>query len=169
MLPVVERLTRWADFLLMLLASAALFALMLMTFSDVMMRSLFNAPIQVATELTRIFMAVLVFASLPVMMVRGGAISVDLLDPLFRAWRVERIQRGLIDVFTGIILYWPVQRLWVLVERTQSYGEVTEFLRLPQYLVLGFITFAVALTAVATLLKGLIELFGKAPGGDSHV
>lgn len=169
MLLLLKRLTRYTDFMLMLLASIALFSMMLMTFSDVMMRSLFNAPIQVSTELTRVFMAIMVFSSLPVMMVRQGAISVDLLDPLFRSWGVERVQRGLIDIFIGIVLYWPVQRLWVLVERTHSYGEVTEFLRLPQYWVLGFITFAVAITAIATLVKGLLVLFGKAPGGKTNV
>ncbi|WP_027848767.1 TRAP transporter small permease [Marinospirillum minutulum] len=169
MLLLLKRLTRYTDFMLMLLASIALFSMMLMTFSDVMMRSLFNAPIQVSTELTRVFMAIMVFSSLPVMMVRQGAISVDLLDTLFRSWGVERVQLGLIDIFIGIVLYWPVQRLWVLVERTHSYGEVTEFLRLPQYWVLGFITFAVAITAIATLVKGLLVLFGKVPGGKTNV
>ena len=47
------------------LAATSLFALMVLTFGDVMLRSLFNAPIQVTADLTRLFMALMVFSVLP--------------------------------------------------------------------------------------------------------
>lgn len=159
-----DRIIRAADFLLMIIASVALFALMVMTFLDVTMRSVFNASIQEATELTRIFMAVLVFASLPVLMARGGAISIDLLDPLFRRIGIERGLAALVSLFTGLILFWPVQRLWVLVVRTRSYGEVTEYLHIPQYLVLGFIAVAVAVTGLAAMARGVFLLLRPRAG-----
>jgi len=154
----LHRMIRAADFLLMFIASVALFALMLMTFLDVTMRSLLNASIQEATELTRILMAVLVFASLPVLMARGNAISIDLLDPLFRRFGIDRILAALVSLFTGLVLFWPFQRLLVLVDRTRGYGEVTEYLHIPQYLVLGFIAVAVAVTGVAAIARGVILL-----------
>ena len=43
-------------------ASAALFLMMCMTFADVVLRSSFDAPIEAATELTRILMAIVVFS-----------------------------------------------------------------------------------------------------------
>jgi len=62
-----QRILGCVDAALLLLASLALFALMGLTFVDVAMRSILNASIQSATELTRIFMALMVFAyTLPI-------------------------------------------------------------------------------------------------------
>ena len=63
-------------------ACAALFALMVMTFCDVVLRSVANAPIEAATELTRILMAVVIFSVMPAVSARGDHISVDLTDGL---------------------------------------------------------------------------------------
>ena len=45
------------------LAATVLFLLMSMTFLDVLSRSILNNPIESATELTRLFMAIMVFAA----------------------------------------------------------------------------------------------------------
>ena len=80
--------TPWAGTLLAhgpsWLAATALFALMVMTFFDVVLRSAVNNPIESATELTRLFMAIIVFSSLPIVTWKGMHISVDLLDPFHR-------------------------------------------------------------------------------------
>ncbi|MGB3388570.1 MAG: TRAP transporter small permease [Pseudaminobacter sp.] len=150
---------RWvtgrAETALLLIASLALFALMLLTFLDVSLRSFLNASIQPATELTRILMAITVFSALPTLMGRGDAIAIDLLDPLFRRLRIDRLQRGLVDIFCGVLLFWPARRLWALVGRAYDHGEVTEFLQVPQHLVLGFIAAAVAVTGLVTVARGL--------------
>jgi len=157
-----QRLLYGLDAALLLLASLALFALMLLTFVDVSMRSLLNASINAATELTRIFMAVMVFAALPSLMGRGQAIAIDLLDPLAQRLGIARWQRGLVDIACGLLLLWPARRLWVLMERARDYGEVTEFLQVPQYGVLGFITTAILATALVTLVRGVQWLFFSA-------
>jgi len=153
------RLLAQVDAALLGLASLALFALMLLTFVDVSMRSGLNASIQSATELTRILMALMVFAALPGLMGRGQAIAIDLLDPLARRWGVTCLQRGLVDLCCGVLLLWPARRLWVLMERAHDYGEVTEFLQVPQYGVLGFITAAIVVTALVTIVRGVQWLF----------
>jgi len=155
MASLLKRLSTWAENALLALACTALFALMLLTFADVSTRSLLNASIQSATELTRIFMALMVFAALPSLMGRGSSIAIDLLDPLMRRLGLVRLQRGLIDVCCGVLLLWPARRLWVLVERAQDHGEVTEFLQVPQFWGLGFITAAVVLTALVTVARGV--------------
>lgn len=153
------RLIDGVETALLLIASLGLFALMALTFIDVSMRSVLNASVQPATELTRILMALVVFASLPSLMGRGEAIIVDLLDPLARRLRLARLQQGLVDLFCGIVLFWPAKRLWVLVERARDHGEVTEFLQIPQYLVLGAIASVVAITGVVTIARGALTLF----------
>ena len=142
-----------------LVACTALFILMVMTFCDVILRSVFNAPIEAATELTRILMAILVFAVLPVMSARGEHIAVDLTDGLFARYRLSRLRDGIVYLFSGIMLYWPIQRVWVLAERARDYGDVTEYLSIPQFYVGWFITIFTALAAVAMIVVGLLHLF----------
>ncbi|MEX3007811.1 TRAP transporter small permease [Hoeflea sp. TYP-13] len=141
------------------LASAALFVLMIMTFCDVVLRSAFNAPIEAATELTRILMAILVFSVMPVISGRSEHIAVDLADGLFDRYRLTRLRDGIITLVSGLMLWWPTNRVWVLAERARSYGDVTEYLAIPQYLIGWFIAAATALTALVLVVKGLIVLF----------
>lgn len=139
-------------------AALALFVLMVMTFCDVVLRSVFNAPIEAATELTRILMAILVFAVMPVISGRGGHISVDLTDSFFNRLRLHNIRDGLVYIACGIMMYWPVMRVWTLAERWRSYGDVTEYLNIPQYYVGWFIAAFAALTAVSMIVTGLLYL-----------
>ena len=108
----------------MLLAAVTLFILMVLTFADVIMRSTFSAPIEAATELTRIAMAVIVFASLPVVSGRAEHIVVDLLDPLFLRAGIKRFLDGLIMLICGVLLVWPAMRSFDLANRARSYGDL---------------------------------------------
>lgn len=141
------------------MAALALFALMLLTFADVMLRSVFNAPIQSAADLTRVLMAVTVFSVLPILSARGGQISVDLLDGLFAKYRLARLRDGVINIGCGVMLIWPVERIWALAERSRSYGDVMEYLGWPTFIVGWFIAVMVALTALALVFRGLALLF----------
>ena len=139
------------------LAAAALFLLMTMTFFDVMLRSLFNSPIEAATELTRIAMAIIVFASLPVISARAGHIVVDLLDFLFRGWGA-RLRDCIVDVASGLLLVWPAAQCFKLAARAKDYGDLTEYLAIPQFYVEYFIAIFTSITVVVLIVRGLIEL-----------
>lgn len=152
-------LIRQSSRLPVVVACIALFILMVMTFCDVILRSVFNSPIEAATELTRILMAILVFSVLPIISVTNGQIAVDLTDGIFHRLRLDRIRDGLIYLVSGVMLYWPVQRVWVLAERARDYGDVTEYLSIPTYIVGWFITISVAITAVSMVVTGLLHLF----------
>jgi len=141
------------------MAALALFSLMVLTFADVMLRSIFNAPIQSAADLTRVLMAVMVFSVLPILSARGGQISVDLLDGVFARYRLARLRDGIINILCGVLLIWPVERIWVLAERSRSYGDVMEYLGWPIFYVGWFIAGMVAATAVAFVLRGIAVLF----------
>jgi len=140
------------------LASAVLFLLMTLTFADVIMRSTFDAPIEAATELTRMFMAIMVFLILPTISGRQEHIVVDLTDPLFKnAWAV-RIRDTLIDLACGAMLLWPASKVKDLAERARDYGDVTEYLAIPQFYIGWFIAIMTFLTAFVLLARGLITL-----------
>lgn len=147
------------------LAVAALFAMMVMTFSDVMLRSMFDRPIEAATELTRIFMAIVVFATLPIVSERGEHISVDLLDRFFSGW-AARLRDSMINLLCGTMLFWPAERVVVLTYRAKDYGDVTEYLGIPQYYVSGGIAIATYITAGVLVVRGMLILFAGSNKND---
>ena len=155
----IIRLVRRASVLPVILASVALFFLMVMTFCDVILRSVLNAPIEAATELTRILMAILVFSVLPIVSATNGHIAVDLTDGFCNRLHLSRIRDVVIYLVSGVMLFWPGQRVWVLAERARDYGDVTEYLSIPAYLIGWFITISVAITAVVMIATGLLKAF----------
>ena len=137
-------------------AGTALFLLMLLTFSDVMLRSIFNAPIQAGADLTRLLMAVVVFSVLPVLSFRGDHISVDLMDGWFARRNLARWRDCAVSLVCGGMLIWPTQRIWVLAERSRSYGDVMEYLGAPVHYLVWFISAMTAITALALIARGFL-------------
>jgi len=151
-------LVRRAANLPMMVASVALFALMTLTFADVLMRSILNAPIEAATELIRIGIAIVVFAALPVVSARNSHIAVDLLDAPFRRLHLERARDGLIALGSGVMLWWPAGRVIDLAERARDYGDITEYLKIPTYYVAYFIAAMLYVTILALVVRGILLL-----------
>jgi len=151
------------------LAAGALFLLMILTFFDVVLRSAFNSPIEAATELTRICMAIIVFASLPIVSWRGEQIVVDLLDPFYSPW-VARIRDVLVDLVCGLILLWPTWRVFALAQRAMDYGDTTEYLNIPQFYIGYFIATATLITAIALIVRAALAVLAPSflpkPGQD---
>lgn len=139
-------------------AVVTLFAMMVMTFADVVLRSAANMPIEAATELTRIMMAVIVFSVLPVISAQSGHIAVDLLDGMFSP-RVARWRDALISLVCGGILWWPAERVVVLAERARSYGDVTEYLAIPQHFIAWFVAVMTYLTMASLLVRATLLIF----------
>lgn len=157
-MPLLARLLRLVNAVPVALACLALFTMMVMTFCDVILRSTFDAPIQAATEMTRILMAVVVFSVMPMISARGSHIVVDLADPVFDQLRLARLRDGLVQMLAGVMLFWPVGQMWRLALRAQDRGDVTEYLGIPQYLTAGFITIFTGFAAVALIVSGLLAL-----------
>lgn len=140
-------------------ASITLFALMLLTFADVVLRSAFNAPIEAATELVRLAMAVVVFSALPILSWRDHHIAVDLLDKPFARFRLSRARDVLVSLSCGAMLWWPAGRVVDLAERARSYGDRTEYLGIPDFYMGWFIAVMTYAAAVMLILRGLALAF----------
>lgn len=143
----------------MAMASIALFALMVLTFADVVMRSAFNAPIEAATELIRIGIAVIVFSALPVLSWREGHIAVDLLDRPFARLNLTRWRDATVALACGAMLWLPAGRVVDLAFRARNYGDVTEYLAIPTFYIGMFIAVMTYLTSAVLVLRGLVHLF----------
>lgn len=148
---------RWLTLAPSYLAAIALFALMAMTFLDVILRSAFDRPLGAGTELTRLLMAVMVFSALPVISWRGGHIVVDLLDHAF-APQLARLRDVSIDLISGVALLWPGYRVVELAARARDYGDTTEFLHIPQFYIGYFIALSTLITAAALVVRAAIRL-----------
>lgn len=155
------RFARYAAMAPLMLAVTALFLMMAMTFVDVVMRSALNTPIQAATELTRIMMAIVVFSALPMVSGRAEHITVDLLDPIFPAW-LARWRDTIVSLVCGAMLWWPAERVVVLAERARDYGDLTEYLGIPQFYIAWFVAVFTYLTAAALIGRGVLLIFAPA-------
>ncbi len=164
----ILRLAQQALALPVAIAAAALFALMVLTFADVILRSAFNAPIEAATELVRIAIAIIVFSALPTLALRDQHISVDLLDPLFEKLSLSRLRDGIITILCGIMLYFPADRVIDLAERERSYGDRTEYLNIPTFYVGWFIAIMTFVTAAVMILRGVLLLVAPHKLEDLH-
>ncbi|KAA0917636.1 TRAP transporter small permease [Aquicoccus porphyridii] len=158
-MPLLKRLAQLSVAVPMTVAAFTLFGLMVLTFTDVVMRSTFNAPIEAATELTRIAIAVIVFSAMPLLSARGQHITVDLLDPLFVRLHMKRLLDGMVTLLCGVMLWFPASRVIDLAERSRSYGDQTEYLNIPTFYLGWFIAIMTFATALVMVLRGLIILF----------
>jgi TRAP-type C4-dicarboxylate transport system permease small subunit len=85
------------------LAAAALFAIMALTFFDVLGRKLADNSIPGSLEVTEMLMVVVIFAALPLVSQRGEHVAFDSLDAYMPAW-ARRAQSALMNVVCGAVL-----------------------------------------------------------------
>ncbi|MCI5076040.1 TRAP transporter small permease subunit [Oricola sp.] len=154
----LRKLVHFVAAIPMMTASVALFALMVLTFADVVMRSAFNMPIEAATELIRIAIAIIVFSALPILSGSDQHIVVDLADPIVDRLGLSRLRDGVITLACGLMLWLPAQRVVDLAERARSYGDQTEYLNIPTFYVAWFVAAMTFVTAAVLVVRGLLVL-----------
>ncbi len=152
----------WISRILEGAAALSLFSLMAMTCIDVVGRYFFNSPLDGATEITRLMMAVVVFSVLPVASWREEHISVDLLSNVFPKGLVNSRQ-AILSLIAAAALGGIAYRVWILAARAREYGDTTEFLGIPTYPIIYFISALSAVTMLALALNALRYLRGQGP------
>lgn len=117
--------------LLGLLASVLLFAMMVITFIDVFGRYLFSSPLPGAFEMTEMLMGTLIFAGLPLICEREEHIIVSLIDPYLGAGLrvMQRVLRNLMGAGVLGVASWVV---WEKAGKLAADGDVTAYLYLPK-------------------------------------
>lgn len=115
-----------------LLAALALFAIMMLTFVDVGGRKFFSSSLPGALELTELLMVAVIFASLPLVSLRGEHVTFDSLDMLLPAG-FKRVQQAFIDLVCAAMLAFLAWLMWDHAGKMAEYGDVTNRLRIPLY------------------------------------
>ena len=135
-----------------LLAAVALFAIMGLTFVDVLGRKFLGGSVPGSLELTELLMVVVIFTSLPLVALSGEHVVFDSLDRWLPPWLLH-LQRGLMELFCVLSLAGLAWLMWLKAGQLSEYGDTTAQLKLP----LGAFVYAMSvLLAVAALAHGLV-------------
>lgn len=139
------RLMRRARLSLEVAMAFFVFAMMVLTFADVVGRYIFSAPIPGAFEIIEFIMALVIFCGLPLVTILGGHITVSLLDgfiPKGLVW----YQRLFIYLFSIGVAVFLTAALWNQARVLGESGMATVFLDLP---IAPLVTVITVLSAVA--------------------
>jgi TRAP-type C4-dicarboxylate transport system permease small subunit len=110
-------------------AAAALFAMMVLTFADVVGRKLF-ASIPGSLEVTELLMLVVIFLGLPLASLKGEHVFFDLLDQ-FLPEPLRRFQAVLSNGVCAALLLGAAWLVYVRAGRTVDQGDITAQLQIP--------------------------------------
>jgi TRAP-type C4-dicarboxylate transport system permease small subunit len=163
---VRPRLAAACDNALAAVAGGLLFAMMTLTFVDVVMRYFFNSPIKGGFEVTEMMMAVLIFAGLPLVSRKNEHVTIDAFDQFFPAV----LRRGLHVVIHLVCATTLVGMGWLLYRKAGSFADINDVTQTLKFPIAPFVYLMAALT-VATAAVHVAAAFGKPPedpvGADS--
>lgn len=150
MTTVNKRLQQLVEILLMTFLSG----MVLLTFTDVIGRRLFNTPVFGAHDITEHLMAVIVFSGLPLLTANRAHLSIDLFDrwllqPQWRIWHY--LVNGLIAAVLALIAY----EFAVSVQEANDMREVSQALGIPRSWMYTYLAITSGLAALAALTAGL--------------
>jgi TRAP-type C4-dicarboxylate transport system permease small subunit len=153
-----HRFAAASDIVLGAIAGSLLFAMMTLTFTDVVLRYFFNAPIKGGFEVTEMMMAVLIFAGLPLVSRKSEHVTIDAFDRFFP----DAVRRALHVVIHLVCAATLVGMAWLLYRKAGSFaeiGDITQTLKLP---IAPFVYLMAALT-LATAAVHVTTAFGAPP------
>jgi len=146
-----HRWERPADATLGIAASAILFAMMMLTFIDVVMRYLLNWPIRGGFEMTELMLLVLIFAGLPLVSHADEHVTMDFIDRILPE-RARNLLARAVHALCAAVMFFLTWQVWLKAGKIGAYGDTTDVLRIA---VAPFIYFMAAMI----LLTGLVHVF----------
>jgi TRAP-type C4-dicarboxylate transport system permease small subunit len=128
-------------------------AMVLLTFTDVVGRRLFNTPVFGANDITEHLMAIIVFSGLPLLTLQRGHLSIDLLDtwllrPGFHWWH------KVVDILIACVLGLIAWQYFIAIGEAREMSEVSQALSIPRWWMYTFISITTTLAALAALTVG---------------
>jgi TRAP-type C4-dicarboxylate transport system permease small subunit len=122
-------LNKLLDLLCGLLSGVALFAIMALTFLDVLGRKLASNSIPGSLELTELLMVVVIFGALPLVSRRGEHVEFDSLDPYLPPW-LRRAQAVFVHLLCAAVLLALGWLMWRTGGQFAETGETTAQLKI---------------------------------------
>ena len=132
-------------------ASAILFAMMLLTFVDVVARYLFDFPLRGGFEITELMLLVLIFAGLPLVSHADEHVTMDFIDRILPERALDPLARA-VHGLCAAVMFFLTWQVWIKAGRIAGYGDTTDVIKIP---VGPFVYFMAAMI----LLTGLVHLY----------
>lgn len=136
------------DSLFATVAALSLFAMMVLTFADVIGRKFLDNSLPGAVELTEIFMVLMIYFALPLASIASEHIVFDLLDRVLPA-ALLRWQKTLSHGLTAVVFFGAA---WVVMQRaarSMEYGDMTATLEISLWPVHYMVAVMLSVTALA--------------------
>jgi TRAP-type transport system small permease protein len=162
--PTPRSVKKLLEFLCSLLAAIALFAIMALTFCDVLGRKLVDNSIPGSLEMTELLMVIVIFAALPLVSDRNEHVAFDSLDHYLPDW-VLRAQAVIVNLLCGAVLLGLGWLMWTTGGQFLETGETTAQLKILKAPFIYGMGVLCAMTGVVHLLQ-----VGRpaAPAGESE-
>jgi TRAP-type C4-dicarboxylate transport system permease small subunit len=152
----IARLDRGMEPLLGVIAGVLLFCMMSITFVDVVLRYIFNAPLKGSFEITELMLVVLIFSALPLVSRREEHVVMDFLDRYLPP-RIYLALRALEHIVSAAVMAGLGWLLWQRASKLAAYGDTTAVLRIE----LAPFVYAIALLVFVTALIHLGLVFSR--------
>jgi len=133
----------------------ALFAIVALTFCDVLGRRLFGTPIYGAHDLTEHLMVVIIFCGLPLVTADRGHLVVDLFDRWLSSPRL-RWWHGAVSVGVAAILFLIAWQYVLAAKQAVLIQEASQALYIPRSYMYAFMAFAASLAGLSALLPASV-------------
>lgn len=146
-------------------AALVLGFLMVWTFADVVMREAFNKPLEDTTDLTRLLLAAMVYAVLPIVSRYEQHVSVDLLDRFMPKW-LTRPRQIAINLVAAAIMGVMAWQIWLIAIDKFEIGELTEFSEFPLSPIFFVMAIMSGVTAIAMFTTAVLYIQGRPPRED---
>jgi TRAP-type transport system small permease protein len=140
----------------------ALFAMMTLTFCDVIGRKFLGSSIPGVVEVSELLMLAVIFIGLPLCSLRSEHVIFDLLDKFLPAF-LSNYQHAVAQAMSAMLLGGATWLVWNRAARTLEQGDITAQLLIP----LGPFYYAAAVLLAATaIIHVALVLQGPEPESD---
>jgi len=156
---VVRRFER----VLGLIVGASLFAMMLLTFADVIGRKFVDYSLPGSLELTELLMLVVIFVALPLTTLHGEHVVFDLLDRALGS-RAKSLQHRLSNALCGSLLVGAAVLVAERAARASEFGDTTAQLHIdmaPFYYMVAIALVGAALMHFVLMVRGADRAAGS--------
>jgi TRAP-type C4-dicarboxylate transport system permease small subunit len=120
---------RRVESLLGVAASSILFAMMLLTFVDVVARYVLNRPVRGAFEVTELLLLTLIFAGLPLVSFANEHALMDFIDRMLDRRGQHRLERA-VDLASAAMMLALAWLVWLKANTIWGYRDATDVLRI---------------------------------------
>lgn len=141
-----------ADTVLGMIGASALFAMMLLTSADVVLRYAFDAPLQGAFELVELMLVVLIFSGLPLVSRNDKHVTADFIDRILSA-RGRRVIGVIAHSIFCAVLIGVSGLVWRTAGRLLEIGDTTQILRIKLAPFVYLMSVLIFVAGVVHLLK----------------